>query len=127
MTRERQSREKTYKAQLQDLGIYDPAFDPEIKTLSELERRRTRAKKEWSDTAEPGGKPSFEHPLYSVIVQLEKDILTHREALGLTPKAMRRIRGPYYETVRGAALPDDPPPAPANVTVLDLVREKYAL
>ena len=34
------TREQTYKAQLQELGIYDPAFDPLIKELAQKERQR---------------------------------------------------------------------------------------
>ena len=85
------TREQIYKEQLQALGIYDPAFDPEIKTLA----------------------------------QLEDKILAHREALGLTPKSLRKLKGAYYETVRGDALTQGMDPE--NVTVLDLVREKFAL
>lgn len=87
------TREQIYARQLQELGVYDPAFDPEIKTLAQLERRKTRAEKAWSATAPPGGKPSFLDPHYQIIVQLEDKILAHREALGLTPKALRRLRG----------------------------------
>lgn len=87
------TREDRYKEQLQALGIYDPAFDPEISTLAQLERELTRAKKEWSATAEPGAKPSFGDPLYSVIASMRKEILAHREALGLTPKSLRKLRG----------------------------------
>ena len=119
------TREKTYTEQLQALGIYDPAFDPEIKTLAQLERRMTRLQKEWSATAPPGGKPSFLDAHYPMIVQLEDKILTHREALGLTPKSLRKLKGAYYETVRGDALAQGMDPE--NVTVLDLVREKFAL
>lgn len=119
------TRETTYTKQLQALGIYDPAFDPEIKTLAQLERRLTRAQKEWAATAPPGGKPSFLDAHYPVIVQLEDKILTHREALGLTPKSLRKLKGAYYETVRGDALAQGMDPE--NVTVLDLVREKFAL
>lgn len=87
------TREDIYKAQLQELGIYKPAFDPEIKTLAMLERRKTRAEKAWSATVPKGQKPSFLDPHYQVIVQLEDKILTHREALGLTPKTLRKLRG----------------------------------
>lgn len=86
-------REKLYAEQLQELGIYDEAFDPEIKTLATLERELTRAKKEWSESAAEGGKPDFSHDLYGVIQNLRREILTHREALGLTPKSLRRLRG----------------------------------
>lgn len=121
------TREQTYREQLQALGIYDPAFDPEIKTLAILERRKTRAEKAWSRTAPPGGKPSFLDPHYQIIVQLEDKILAHREALGLTPKALRRLRG-FYDSFRtGKQVQEAEQPEPATVTVLDLVREKYAL
>ena len=123
------TREQTYTAQLQELGIYDPAFAPEIKTLAQLERRLTRAQKEWSATAPPGGKPSFLDPHYQVIVQLEDKILAHREALGLTPKALRRLKGVYDSFRNGKQVQEEEQPEPAanNLTVLDLVREKYAL
>lgn len=87
------TREDVYRQQLKDLGLYEPAFEPEIATLAKLERRKTRAEKAWAATAPPGGKPSFLDPHYPVIVQLEDKILTHREALGLTPKALRKLRG----------------------------------
>ncbi len=119
------TREQIYKEQLLALGIYDPAFDPEIKTLAQLERRLTRVQKAWAATAEPGEKPSFLDDHYPFIVQLEDMILTHREALGLTPKSLRKLKGAYYETVRGEALAQGIDPE--NVTVLDLVREKFAL
>lgn len=87
------TREQIYTQQLQALGIYEPAFDPEIKQLAILERRKTRAEKAWSATAPPGGKPSFLDPHYQVIIQLEDRILQHREKLGLTPMALRKLRG----------------------------------
>lgn len=86
-------RELVYIEQLKALGIYNPAFDPEIKTLASLEREWTAAKKAWAATAEEGEKPDFTDPLYSVIQNLRREILTHREALGLTPKSLRKMRG----------------------------------
>lgn len=87
------AREQIYIEQLKALGIYEEAFAPEISTLAQLERELTRAKKAWSATAPPGGKPSLLDPHYQVICSLRREILTHREALGLTPKALRRLRG----------------------------------
>lgn len=123
------TREQIYREQLQALGVYDPAFDPEIKTLAQLERRLSRAQKAWSATAPAGGKPSFLDPHYPVIVQLEDKILAHREALGLTPKALRKLKGAYdtFRTGKQVQDEDQPDPEPSNLTVLDLVREKYAL
>lgn len=119
------TREEVYKKQLMDLGIYDPAFDPEIKELAKLERQKTRAEKEWSATAPPGGKPSVLDPHYPVILQIGDKIQQHRNALGLTPTSLRKLKGAYYETQRGEVLAGDA--RPENVTVLDLVREKFAL
>ena len=87
------TREEAYTKQLADLGIYDPAFLPEIKQLAQLERELIRAKKAWSNTAPKGKAPSFEDPHYAIIRQLRSDILQHRDALGLTPKAFQRLRG----------------------------------
>lgn len=88
------TREQTYRAQMKALGIYDEIFEPEITTLCQLEREHQRAKKAWSATALPAGsRPSFLDPHYAVIQRLRQEILTHREALGLTPKALRKLRG----------------------------------
>ena len=87
------TKEQIYTAQMIELGIYEKAFDPEIKMLARLERELTRAQKEWSKTAKDGGAPSFTEPIYPTIQRLRQEILTHREALGLTPKALRKLRG----------------------------------
>lgn len=96
-------REDIYRQQLKELGLYEEAFEPEIATLAKLERRRTRAEKAWSATVPKGEKPSFLDPLYQVLVQLEREILSHRETLGLTPKALRKLRGP---TAAGPSEPE---------------------
>lgn len=93
-------REQTYIDQLKALGIFDPAFLPAIRQLCSLEREWTQAKKAWSDTAPPGGKPSFLDPLYPVVQSLRREILAHRESLGLTPKALRKLRGAPGEPVQ---------------------------
>ena len=87
------TKEQIYKKQMQELGIYEEVFDPEIKTLARIERELTRAMKAWSDTAPPGGKPSFLDDHYPVIQKLRAEALQHRESLGLTPKALRKLTG----------------------------------
>ena len=87
------TKEQIYREQMQALGIYEPIFEPEIKTLARVEREYTRAEKAWSATAAPGGKPSFLDPHYAIIQRLRSEILQHREALGLTPKALRKLTG----------------------------------
>ena len=102
------TREQIYKAQLIELGIYEKAFDPEIRTLADLERDLTRARKAWSATVPKGAKPSLLDPHYAIINGLRREILNHREALGLTPKALRKLRGA----------------APAGPTSGELITEK---
>lgn len=87
------TREQIYTEQLKALGIYEKAFDPVIKDLAMKERKRQRAQKEWAATVPKGSKPSFLDPLFAVIEQLDREILVYREALGLTPKSLRRLRG----------------------------------
>ena len=87
------TKEQIYKQQMIELGTYDPAFDPEIRTLARIEREYTRAQKAWSQTAPPGGKPSFLDDHFPVIQKLRAEMLQHREALGLTPKALRKLTG----------------------------------
>lgn len=86
------TKEQIYAEQMRDLGIYDKAFEPEIHTLAILEREHQRTMKEWKVTAEDGRAPSAADKLYTVIQQQRRDILAHREALGLTPKAFKRLR-----------------------------------
>ena len=85
--------EQKYKAQLIELGIYHEAFDPLIDQLAQTKRRKTRLQKAWAATAPPGGKPSFLDPHYQLIVQAERDILILHEKMGLTPQALRKLRG----------------------------------
>lgn len=87
------TKEQIYTQQMKDLGIYEEIFDPEIRTLCRIERELTRAQKAWSATASLGGKPSFLDDHYPVIQKLRAEILQHREALGLTPKALRKLTG----------------------------------
>lgn len=87
------TKEQVYREQMKALGIYEEIFEPEIRTLCRIEREYTRAQKAWSATAPPGGKPSFLDDHFQVIQKLRAEILQHREALGLTPKALRKLTG----------------------------------
>ena len=100
-----------------ELGIYEKAFDPEIRMLARLERELTRAQKEWSKTATGGGAPSFTDPIYPTIQRLRQEILAHREALGLTPKALRKLRG---------AAPEGPNQQDLITAKLDLIAQRVS-
>lgn len=95
------TKEQVYREQMQALGIYEEIFEPEIRTLCRVERELTRAEKAWSKTAPPGGKPSFLDDHFAIVRSLRDEVLKHRDALGLTPKALRRITG-----VGGADAPE---------------------
>lgn len=112
------TREQRYREQMTALGIYEEAFEPEISMLAQMERDYTRMRKVWSSTALPGGKPSFLDPHYAVIQRLRAEILQHREALGLTPKALRKVAG--------AAGSDAPQAQDLIASKLDLIAEAMA-
>ena len=87
------SKEQTYKHQLMDLGVYDPAFDGAIHVLCIQERELSRAMKAWKATApSKNDAPSITDPLYAEISKLRRDILARQDALGLTPKGLQRLR-----------------------------------
>lgn len=114
------TREQKYTEQLMALGIYQPAFDPEIHTLAIMEREHQRTLKRWH---EAGDKEDSD--IYPVIVQQRRDILAHRDALGLTPKALRRLKA-------GSIVPEDGGPvdsmggSPAVNALLDAIRVQAA-
>ena len=111
------SKEAKYRAALESLGIYHPAMDGLIHDLAVLERECSRARSAWKRTAPEGQAPSALDPYYTVIRQQQRDILALRTALGLTPAALRRIRGAGVETNKPAEAPKEP-------TVLDFVRAR---
>lgn len=87
------TREEKYRKQMKALGIYEEIFEPEISTLCQIERELQMAKKAWSKSAPPGGKPSVDSDLYGIIQKMRAEVLQHRDALGLTPKGLHRLRG----------------------------------
>ena len=97
------AKEETYKQQLQDLGVYDPAFDPAIHVLCIQERELSRAMKAWKATADKDQAPLITDPLYQEISKLRRDILARQDALGLTPKGLQRLRKNAAPTSADAA------------------------
>ena len=108
------TREQKYAEQLQALGIYDPCFEPAIHTLAIMERDHQRTLKLWR---EGGSDPTSE--LYAVIERQRRDILAHRDALGLTPRGLRRLRGAFLPADKDG---DDD----ARPTVLSMLQKKWA-
>ena len=86
------TKEDRYKSQLIALGIYEEAYDPAIHELCVLEREMSRARKQLKGTAPDGEAPSYADPLYGVVRQLQTNILAYRDALGLTPKSLKKLK-----------------------------------
>lgn len=96
------TKEDRYKSQLIALGIYEEAYDPAIHELCVLEREISRARKQLKDTAADGKAPSYADPLYGVVRQLQTNILAYRDALGLTPKSLKKLKGQAGSSVQTA-------------------------
>ena len=87
------TKEAVYKQQLEALGIYDRAFDPAIHALAIQERELSRTMKAWKETVPKDQPPSPLNPLYSIIQTQRRDINALRDALGLTPKGLQKLKG----------------------------------
>lgn len=92
------SKEDVYKAQLIELGIYEPAYNSAIKELCMIERELSRARKNLKAKHTGPDKKLDEYayftdPLYGVVKQLHASALAYKDALGLTPKALKKLKG----------------------------------
>lgn len=117
------SKEFKYKKALESLDIYHPAMDGLIHDLAVLERECSRTRALWKKTAAPGAAPSALDPYYAAIRQQQRDILALREALGLTPRSLRRLKGAGVYMNKPVA---DPEPETRPPTILGFVLDKRA-
>ncbi len=119
------TREQKYIEQMQRLGIYDEIFEPEIHNLCIMERDLQRITKRWKEkgyqTVEQTGRgPATTDKNFDAIMVLRRQILSMKDALGLTPKALARLKG------KPAAEATDEDEDLPKVTVLGFVQDKYA-
>ena len=120
------TREQKYTQQMQRLGIWDEIFEPEIHALCimerDLQRLTTRWKADGYQTVEKRGNgPAATDRTFDAIMTLRRQILAMKDALGLTPKALARLKG------RPTAEAEEPTDGQsARLTILDEVRSKYA-
>lgn len=123
------TREQKYTEQLKELGIYQELFEPEIHTLAELERDLQRLNKRWKadgcpTVARHSKGPATSDKTLDAIMALRKEILAHRDALGLTPKGLKRLKREQFEASNSEeSSPVDASGEAANV--LEFVRRKY--
>ena len=119
------TREQKYIGQMQRLGIYDEIFEPEVHNLCIMERDLQRLTKRWKadgyQTVEKNGRgPAATDRTFDAIMTLRRQILAMKDALGLTPKALCRLKG------RPAAADEEADDKIPELTILDEVRSKYA-
>jgi len=86
---------------MQELGVYRSAFDDEIKTLAQLEREYRRLNKAWRADKDDLGRVCYTSKLYESRQKLRREILEHRDSLGLTPKGFKRLRPESTEATGG--------------------------
>ena len=117
------TREQKYIEQMQRLGIYDEIFEPEVHTLCIMERDLQRLTKRWKEEGvEKNGRgPATTDKNFDAIMTLRRQILSMKDALGLTPRALVRLKG------RPTSESDDQTDGKApELTILDDVRSKSA-
>ena len=91
------TKEEKYTRQLRQQGIWDPILAPAVHELCILERELPRLRKEWRATAEPGGKPSFDNPLYDKIIKLNAEIRAARASMIRNAKIIKSARDGHDE------------------------------
>ena len=119
------TREQKYIEQMMRLGIYDEIFEPEVHNLCIMERDLQRLTKRWKadgyQTVEKNGRgPAATDRTFDAIMTLRRQVLAMKDALGLTPKALVRLKG------RPAPAEDETGDKIQALTILDEVRSKYA-
>ena len=112
------TKEEKYKSMMESLGTWNAAYAPLVHELCILEREISRARAAWKRTAPPGSPPSPLDPHYAMIRQMVRESTALRDALGLTPRGLRRIKG--LGTGEGSSETPEPD------TVLSIMRRKYA-
>lgn len=92
--------EKIIKDQTKDIGTYKDAFDPVIKTLSEILAEKDKIYKQYIDEGslpcvdyhtKTGAKNKAKNPLLLLWDELNKSSLAYWRDLGLTPSGLKKI------------------------------------
>ena len=111
------SRETEYKARMEALGIWDDAFAGAVHDLCMMERDQAKTRTAWREALKAGDKSAPE--LAELLMSQDKAIQQHRDALCLTPKALRRLQQDF-----GAQSNAPGADNVTQLTVLDKVRKR---
>ena len=85
------SKEKEYRARMEALGIWDEAFAGAVHDLCMMERDQAKTRTAWR-AALAEGKRLEATALSELLMAQDKAIQAHRDALCLTPKALRKLQ-----------------------------------
>ena len=110
------SREAEYRARMEALGIWDDAFAGAVHDLCMMERDQARTRTAWRAALAEGSKRAAE--LAELLMSQDKAIQAHRDALCLTPKALRRLQADF------GAQGSEPASGAPTLTVLDKIRQR---
>ena len=111
------SKEADYRARMEALGIWDEAFSGAVHDLCMMERDQAKTRTAWRAALAEEKRLEAEG-LAELLMNQDKAIQSHRDALCLTPKALRRLQADF------GAQGNEPMGAKATLTVLDKVRKR---
>ena len=111
------SKEADYRARMEALGIWDEAFSGAVHDLCMMERDQAKTRTAWRAALAEGKRLEAEG-LAELLMSQDKAIQAHRDALCLTPKALRRLQADF------GAQGNESMGAKATLTVLDKVRKR---
>lgn len=90
------------KRQMKKIGTYKPEYEAAMRVLAEAMRDYDRAKEQFEEeggeymveyTNKAGATNYVKNPLYVVMDDLRKNIITYCRELGLTPTGFKKIGG----------------------------------
>lgn len=113
MNNEKQTKEAKYQAQMEALGIWNPAFAGAVHDLCMLERDQAKTRTAWRAALREGMDAT---DLGKLLIQQANAIQALRKSLCLTPDVLKRLQPAF-----GAAEPD---PGAREITVLEEVRRR---
>lgn len=111
------TKEEKYKAQMEALGIWDEAFSGAVHDLCMLERDQAKTRTAWRTALTDNAKTAAE--LSELLMAQDRQIQAHRDALCLTPKALRRLQQGFGQAPAG-----DQADKVVPLTALEKVRKR---
>ena len=113
------SKESDYKARMETLGVWADAFEGAVHDLCMLERDQAKTRTAWRKALAEGN-ADLTASLFKLLMEQDEAIKAYREALCLTPRAVRKLQSGFGERLPSAASADNVTP----ITPLQQIRRK---